>query len=213
MSSIESAAAPLDLATDGSVRGRLLDAMLTCIGDRGYRDSTVADVVRVARTSRRTFYQEFDDKQDCFVELLRVANEATIRHIVDRIDASAPWPTQIRQAVTAYAAINDSRRALTLSWIRDLPALGAVATPTSSAQQMKAEAMESWITLFTDITSTEVMLAAGITPMSREIAVVLWGGIRELTANAVEAGQPLAAIVEPAVTACVALVRAERESA
>ena len=57
------------------------------------------------------------------------------------------------------------------------------------------------------------MLAAGITPMSREIAVVLWGGIRELTANAVEAGQPLAAIVEPAVTACVALVRAERERA
>ena len=111
MSSIESAAAPLDLATDGSVRGRLLDAMLTCIGDRGYRDSTVADVVRVARTSRRTFYQEFDDKQDCFVELLRVANEATIRYIVDRIDAAAPWRTQIRQAVTAYAAINDSRHA------------------------------------------------------------------------------------------------------
>lgn len=189
MSSIESAAAPLDLATDGSVRGRLLDAMLTCIGDRGYRDSTVADVVRVARTSRRTFYQEFDDKQDCFVELLRVANEATIRYIVDRIDAAAPWRTQIRQAVTAYAAINDSRRALTLSWIRDLPALGAAATPTSSAQQMKAEAMESWITLFTDITSTEVMrlfevsralLSSGIAgcwPAGRGCSGIVSGGV------------------------------------
>ncbi|NED69515.1 helix-turn-helix transcriptional regulator, partial [Streptomyces sp. SID10244] len=36
--------------------------MAMCLMEHGYRATTVADVVRVARTSRRSFYQEFSDK-------------------------------------------------------------------------------------------------------------------------------------------------------
>ncbi|MGV9794343.1 TetR/AcrR family transcriptional regulator [Gordonia sp. ABSL49_1] len=194
------------LDQEDSTRARLLRAMLTCVGERGYRETTVADVVRVARTSRRSFYQEFGDKQDCFVELLRVTNSSIVDYIAGQVDSSAPWQSQIRQAVIAYARANDQRRELALSWIRELPALGA------SAQAMKAEAMEAWITLFTDLTSTPVMRKAGVTPISREIAIVIWGGIRELTANAVEAGQPIATIVEPTVTACAALIGLDRDT-
>ena len=46
-------------ATEGAdpFRGRLLDGLATSIGERGYRDTTVADIVRHARTSKRTFYE------------------------------------------------------------------------------------------------------------------------------------------------------------
>ncbi|MGV0624231.1 helix-turn-helix domain-containing protein, partial [Mycobacterium kansasii] len=54
-------------ATDGDpaleevdpFRLRLLDGLATSITERGYRASTVADVVRCARTSKRTFYDHF----------------------------------------------------------------------------------------------------------------------------------------------------------
>jgi AcrR family transcriptional regulator len=44
-------------------RRRLLEGMAAAIRDTGYRDATVADVVRHARTSRRTFYEHFPSKQ------------------------------------------------------------------------------------------------------------------------------------------------------
>ena len=52
-------------------RRRLLDGLAASIGERGYRDTTVADIVRHARTSKRTFYGEFSSKEECFIELLR----------------------------------------------------------------------------------------------------------------------------------------------
>jgi AcrR family transcriptional regulator len=59
-----------DNGSDSGFRRRLLDAMAVAVRDRGYQDSTVADVVRHARTSRRTFYEHFTSKQDCFITLL-----------------------------------------------------------------------------------------------------------------------------------------------
>ncbi len=52
-------------------RRRLLDGLAASIGERGYRDTTVADIVRHARTSKRTFYGQFSSKEECFIELLR----------------------------------------------------------------------------------------------------------------------------------------------
>ena len=45
-------------------RARLLDGLAASIGERGYRATTVADIVRHARTSKRTFYDVFAGKQD-----------------------------------------------------------------------------------------------------------------------------------------------------
>ena len=56
-------------------RDRLIDGLAASIGERGYRDTTVADIVRHARTSKRTFYEQFASKEDCLIELLRRNNE------------------------------------------------------------------------------------------------------------------------------------------
>ena len=44
-------------------RDRLLDGMAASIIERGFRDTTVADIVRHARTSKRTFYAQFASKE------------------------------------------------------------------------------------------------------------------------------------------------------
>ena len=74
----------------GGFRRRLLEGMAAAIRECGYRDTTVADVVRHARTSRRTFYEHFPSKQACFIALLREANAAMVRQIAAAVDRRAP---------------------------------------------------------------------------------------------------------------------------
>lgn len=172
-----------------------------CLVERGYAATTVADVVRVARTSRRSFYQEFADKQECFIELLRHADAELIATIAAAVDRDAEWSTQVRQAVGAYVAACDARPATAWSWIRELPALG------EPARAVQLTSIESFTSLMVSLTDSAQMRAAGVAPIGRDTAVIIWGGIRELAASALEANRPLSSIEESAVAACLALVR------
>jgi AcrR family transcriptional regulator len=52
---------------EASQRGRLLDAMAHVVADKGYGATSVADVIARAGVSRKTFYEHFRDKLDCFL--------------------------------------------------------------------------------------------------------------------------------------------------
>jgi len=52
---------------EASQRGRLLDAMAEVVAEKGYAATSVADVIANAGVSRRTFYEHFRDKEDCFL--------------------------------------------------------------------------------------------------------------------------------------------------
>ena len=68
-------------------RRRLLDGLGASIEERGYRESTVADIVRHARTSKRTFYDQFSGKEQCFAELLTANTEDLVRGVAQRLQA------------------------------------------------------------------------------------------------------------------------------
>jgi AcrR family transcriptional regulator len=52
---------------------RLLDAALICFDERGYYETRVNDVVKIAKTSHGTFYLYFSNKEDLFKALLKDA--------------------------------------------------------------------------------------------------------------------------------------------
>jgi AcrR family transcriptional regulator len=183
-------------------RGRLLDGLATSLATRGYRDTTVADIVRNAKTSKRTFYDEFASKEECFVELLRTNNEDLIARIRAAIDPEAEWEQQVRSAVDAYVAHIASRPAITLSWIREAPALGDVAQP------LNRHAMEHLTDMVVDLSSGPGFQRAGLAPITRPLALILLGGLRELTALLVEDGRDVADLTEPALTAALAILGA-----
>lgn len=181
-------------------RLRLLDGLATSIGERGYRASTVADIVRHARTSKRTFYGQFASKEECFLELLRTDIERLGEKIAAAVDPEADWHRQIRQAVEAYVGHIESRPAITLSWIRELPSLGGVERPVRRrGQQLLSD-------LLIGLSASPGFRRAELPPLTAPLAVILLGGLRELTAVAVEDGRPVREIVEPAVDASVALL-------
>ncbi|HEY3142772.1 MAG TPA: TetR/AcrR family transcriptional regulator [Acidimicrobiales bacterium] len=50
-----------------SQRRRMIAAMIAAVAEKGYVHVAVADVVKGARVSRATFYEQFTDKADCFL--------------------------------------------------------------------------------------------------------------------------------------------------
>ncbi|OBF40615.1 TetR family transcriptional regulator [Mycobacterium sp. ACS1612] len=181
-------------------RDRLIDGLAASIGERGYRDTTVADIVRHARTSKRTFYEQFASKEECLIELLRRNNENLIANIQAAVDPEADWHRQIRQASVAYVDHIGSRPAITLSWIREAPALGEVAKP------LNRQAMEALTDMLVNLTDSPGFRRSNLQPISRPLALILLGGLRELTALFVEDDRDVQGIVEHAIEAATALL-------
>jgi AcrR family transcriptional regulator len=181
-------------------RQRLIDGLAVAIRERGYRETTVADIVRHARTSRRTFYAEFSTKDECYVALLRTTNQKMRHRIESSVDQAAPWREQVRQAVGAYIEAVASEPEIMVSWIRELPALGTV------ARTVQREAMDMMTEMLLTLTDTEVFRTAGVGPLSRPMALLLLGGIRELTATTVEDGAEVRDLAEVATVAATALL-------
>jgi AcrR family transcriptional regulator len=181
-------------------RQRLLDALEEGIAEDGYPRTTVADIVRRARTSRRTFYEHFDSKEACFVALLTEANAEQVRQISSAVDGNAPWQRQVRQAIEAWIKSGESRSPLMLSWIRDVPSLG------NAARGLQRDAMENFIQMVMALADTGEFRAAGVGPFSRQRIIMLLGGLRELTAITVEEGGRMSDVTEEAVDASIALL-------
>ncbi len=61
-----------------SQRSRLMRAVADAMAERGYAGTTVADILRHARVSRETFYEQFSSKQDCFIAAYEEAAAAVM---------------------------------------------------------------------------------------------------------------------------------------
>ena len=48
-------------------RERLIAGLAEAVAEKGYGGTTIADITRHAAVSRRTFYEHFDGKDECFV--------------------------------------------------------------------------------------------------------------------------------------------------
>jgi AcrR family transcriptional regulator len=96
-----------DEARTSIARARICEAMAQAVAERGYAAVTVADVVRGARISRRTFYEHFEDKEACFVEAYRIGCENGIAQIDDALRGleNPDWRTRLRVSLETYVSI------------------------------------------------------------------------------------------------------------
>lgn len=74
-----------------SQRWRLIEAIVEVSARDGYAETSVASVIERAGVSRKTFYEHFDDKEDCFLTAYDVVSD---RLIADLVAASAGHKTQ-----------------------------------------------------------------------------------------------------------------------
>jgi AcrR family transcriptional regulator len=103
-------------------RRRMLAAMPAALAEHGYARTTVANVLERAGVSRRTFYQQFDDKEAC---LLAAYDDAERR----------AWERVSVAAAEAPAGVWEARVEATLAG-----ALGFVAAEPETARLFTLEA-------------------------------------------------------------------------
>ena len=81
---------------------RLLRAMGRSVSEQGYADTTIADVVRIARTSRSVFYKHFADKEECFLETYRQMTEVRIAASLDAAAQVPEWHEKLEVGIETY---------------------------------------------------------------------------------------------------------------
>jgi AcrR family transcriptional regulator len=99
-------------------RDRILAAVIATVGTKGYAATTIADISRVARVSRRTLYAQFANKEECFI----AAYDATTRQLLAEIVAvgtsQASYVDAVRDGIRVYlrfwAERPDAARACTV---------------------------------------------------------------------------------------------------
>jgi AcrR family transcriptional regulator len=88
-------------------RARLLVAMVEVCAERGASNATVAHVVERAGVSRRTFYELFANREDCFLAAFDDAIARASRYVLDAYDPSARWAERIRRSLIALLSFFD----------------------------------------------------------------------------------------------------------
>jgi AcrR family transcriptional regulator len=82
-------------------RERLLDGMARAVAHQGYPATSVADVLKLARISRRTFYEQFADKEDCFLAAYDQIAERCVQRVAGAFETTDSWDEGVRRAVDA----------------------------------------------------------------------------------------------------------------
>lgn len=108
-------------------RTRLLFATATAVRQRGIADVTVADIVAVSGVSRRTFYELFDDREQCIAEAIDDAIEHAARVVVPAWRESLGWRAATWAGLCAFLGFldDDSTRGALL--MLDAPGAGNAA--------------------------------------------------------------------------------------
>lgn len=73
------------------------------MSEKGYLDTSVADVIKAAGVSRQTFYQLFASKQDCFVASYTGRQQSMIARIAEQITGDTPM-ARFAVVLRAYLA-------------------------------------------------------------------------------------------------------------
>lgn len=82
-------------------RLRLALALIECVDEDGYRSTRVADVIARAGVSRKTFYEHFDNKEDCLLATYDFIAAEGMRQIEAAYHAASGWPARAEAAIGA----------------------------------------------------------------------------------------------------------------
>jgi AcrR family transcriptional regulator len=173
---------------DGHRRGRILWALATCVAEKGYQATTVADIARAGRVSKTVVYAHFRDKEHCLLELYSRANDRVLETVREaQADAHArglPWRDRLRAGIAAY--LGSLADGPSVAWA----ALVEVQAAGRPALALRREVINRYVDLIAGV-------AAGLAeqhpdevrPVSRDLVLAAVGGIHELMLARVERGE------------------------
>jgi AcrR family transcriptional regulator len=113
-----------------SQRTRLLRAMAEAVAEHGYANTSVASVLRRAHVSRESFYEQFANKEDCFLAAYDASAGVVLAGIGDALggsEAPAGGVDRLGGALGAYLAMLQAEPAIARTFLVEVYAAGEAA--------------------------------------------------------------------------------------
>ena len=140
-------------------RVRIISALVKETSERGFRAVTVADIVKRAAVARKTFYENFSSKEDCFLAAQEHAMVTALNRVVEAGGTHKSWPRRVRAGLAAF-----------LEYVAEEPALAktcmveALAVSPSSIGYYE-ESQQAFVSLF--------RIGRGVSPTGEDLPETL----------------------------------------
>ena len=167
----------------GTPAARLTDGLAASIAEKGYAATTIADVVARAHVSKRTFYEQFADKESCFLALYSQTSDELLALIAEAASVAGPWDERVEAAARAYFERLAAEPALLRAGLVEIQAAGP------RARRLRRDVQRRYADLLRALSEQAAAEEAGVRPLSPRLATAVVGGLNELMLEAVEAGQ------------------------
>jgi AcrR family transcriptional regulator len=165
-------------------RARLTEGLAAAIAEKGYAAVTIADVVRGARVSKRTFYEHFADKEACFLALYAETSDELLELIAAATaGAEGPWEARIGAAARAYFERVAGEPELIRAALLEIQAAGP------RARVLRREVQRRYADQLRAFSEAALLDGEGVTALTPALATAVVGGLNELMLEAVEAGR------------------------
>jgi AcrR family transcriptional regulator len=167
----------------GTHAERLADGLAASIAEKGYAATTIADVVRHARVSKRTFYEHFADKESCFLALYSRTSDELLALIAEAAGAPGPWEERVDAAARTYFERLAAEPALLRAALVEIQAAGP------RARRLRRDVQRRYADLLRTLSEQAAAEEPKVRPLSPRLATAVVGGLNELMLEAVEDGE------------------------
>jgi AcrR family transcriptional regulator len=174
-----------DLRTEisASQRGRLLVAMADVVAEHGYATATVADVIKAAGVSRRTFYEHFTDKQDCFLAAYQHGVDALTRELAASFAQGDGWRERVEAVLDTFLDALASEPGFARAFLIEVWAAGP------AAYDRHIEIIEQFHALLRAVHEQARAERADVIPVSDTVIAAAAGGIARVATLELLAGR------------------------
>jgi AcrR family transcriptional regulator len=175
-------------------RLRLVGALAAAAAEKGYAATTIADIVRQARVSKRTFYEHFADKEACLLAGYEQIS-SLLMDVLRGVDVppGESWQEQVRVVTAAYLGALEELPAVNRTLLLEVQAAGV------SAYRLRARTQQQFADLLCELVAA---IGRSLSPV---LALAIVGGINELTLHAAET-RPFTDLLDPVTDLVVAVV-------
>lgn len=160
-------------------RDRLMRAMARTVAEYGYQETTVRRLLGRAGLSRRTYYELFEDKEDCFLAAYDEAIDHVLGLVVEAYEQGGDPQERIERGLTAFLQFCADEPDIARMCIVEVLAAGP------AARGRRAETMERLAGLMEEALNE----LRGDKQLSRLASRGLIGGVHELIYVPIDRGE------------------------
>lgn len=162
-------------------RERMLDAMANVVAAKGYAATRVADVTEYAGVSRKTFYEQFTDKEDCFLAAFDAIAGLMMEKLTRGLaEAEDTWEAKVHALLGEFLAFCAAEPAFARMCIVEVLSSGP------AGLERRDEAMARFFPIIDQLPREELGSPPWLSPVTPSYLV---GGIYEVVYAAIRRGE------------------------